>query len=104
MSNHEDEITRFLADWTTAEAKGDVAAMDAQLADDFTAVGPLGFTLHKVDWLDRHATGALVYETFQLEEVVLRDLGDAVVATARQTGEAASTAIRWPASSGPRWS
>ncbi len=40
-----------------------------RLAPDFTGIGPLGFTLTKTNWLNRHATGALTYNTYRLEEL-----------------------------------
>ena len=48
------DIGTFLADLANAETKADTELLTAILTDDFTAVGPLGFTLSKKDWLDRH--------------------------------------------------
>jgi ketosteroid isomerase-like protein len=89
MTSDKDPIGRFLAEWTAAEQSGDAAALDGYLSDDFVGVGPLGFTLSKQDWLTRHRTGDLTYETFQLAEVQVRAYGDAAVVTARQTGKGA---------------
>jgi ketosteroid isomerase-like protein len=78
------DIGTFLADWASAETKADTEQLTAILTDDFTAVGPLGFTLSKKDWLDRHATGALRYESFEFVDVHERHYGDAAVVIARQ--------------------
>jgi ketosteroid isomerase-like protein len=86
MNNQHDDVTAFLSRWTAAEARGDTTALHNTLTDDFTAVGPLGFTLSKQDWLARHATGALKYETFELDKLQLRRYGDVAVATALQNG------------------
>jgi len=83
----DDDIAAFLADWTTTETGRDVETFDRQLAPDFTGIGPLGFTLTKTNWLDRHATGALTYNTFRLEELHLRAYGDTAVVTAHQITE-----------------
>ena len=83
------EIEGFLTEWTSAEQKGDAAALDKLLADDFTGVGPLGFTLSKQDWLDRHAAGDLKYRTFDLAEMAIRHYGDAAVVIARQSAAGA---------------
>jgi ketosteroid isomerase-like protein len=87
MNNRHEGITAFLSGWTAAEVSGDTTALHDSLADDFTAVGPLGFTLSKQDWLARHATGALKYETFELDKLQLRRYGDVAVATALQHGQ-----------------
>ena len=79
------EIAGVLSDWTRSEVRGDTTALEALLAEDFAAVGPLGFTLSKQDWLDRHRTGSLSYDTFELQDLQLRVYGEAAVVTARQT-------------------
>lgn len=83
------ETTAFLDAWCAAEQAGDVAALDRYLADDFLAIGPLGFTLTRQDWLDRHASGVLTYETFGLAETETRRYGDVTVVVARQEGDGA---------------
>jgi ketosteroid isomerase-like protein len=84
MNSQNDQITALLSEWAAAEASSDTAILQRCLADDFTGVGPLGFTLSRQDWLARHATGALTYDTFQLEDVQVRAYGDAAIVTARQ--------------------
>jgi hypothetical protein len=42
-----------------AEQRGDIAALDAMTVGNFTLVGPLGFVLDKVQWLDRYGTASL---------------------------------------------
>ena len=77
MSTRIDDLEGFLTEWTAAERSGDAAALDKLLADDFAGVGPLGFTLSKQDWLDRHAAGDLKYRTFELADIAVRRYGDA---------------------------
>jgi len=89
MSTRSDDIEGFLTEWTAAERSGDAAALDKLLADDFTGVGPLGFTLSKQDWLDRYAAGDLKYRTFELADVAVRRYGDAAVVIARQSAAGA---------------
>jgi ketosteroid isomerase-like protein len=79
------QIDSFLAAWTHAERDGDVATLDALVADDFVGVGPLGFTLPKAAWLGRHASGELTYEQFAVDEVDARPHDDVAVITARHT-------------------
>jgi ketosteroid isomerase-like protein len=89
MTTRSDDIEGLLTEWTAAERSGDAAALDKLLADDFTGVGPLGFTLSKQDWLDRHAAGDLTYRTFELGDVAIRRYGDAAVVIARQSAAGA---------------
>ena len=49
-----DEITAFLADWSSVERDRDISALEGKLTDDFLGVGPLGFTLPKDAWVARH--------------------------------------------------
>jgi ketosteroid isomerase-like protein len=81
------DITTFLDEWTDAERTADRGWLDAHLTDDFVGVGPLGFSLPKAAWLDRHQGDALRYETFGLDEVQVHEVADATVVTARQDAE-----------------
>jgi ketosteroid isomerase-like protein len=89
MNTDTHDIEAFLTEWTAAEQSGDAAALDKLLTDDFTGVGPLGFTLSKQDWLDRHAAGDLKYRTFELSDIAVRRYGDAAVVIAQQSAAGA---------------
>ncbi|WP_020666023.1 nuclear transport factor 2 family protein [Amycolatopsis nigrescens] len=80
----ESEIIEFLSGWGAAEVAGDAAALGGYLAEDFTGVGPLGFTLSKEDWLSRHETSALTYTSFDVTEPSVRLYGDTAVVIATQ--------------------
>jgi ketosteroid isomerase-like protein len=82
--DHDQELADFAHRWTQAERRGDVAALDALLTDDFTAVGPRGFILGKKQWLDRYASGALIHDAFTWQEVTIRQYGRAAVAVGVQ--------------------
>jgi hypothetical protein len=69
MLNHiKDQVPAVLVEWVVAERAGDAGGISDRLTEDFVAVGPLGFLLSKPEWLDRHATGALTYDAFEIEE------------------------------------
>ena len=87
MPNPTDEITSFLAAWTVAERRHDVAFLDRHLTDDFVGVGPLGFTLPREAWFARHQPGELTYDNLALDELDIRVHGDAAVVVARQVGK-----------------
>lgn len=74
--------------WAETERRGDVAALDALLAEDFVAVGPRGFVLDKQQWLERYRTGALKNASFELEDPSVRAYGDAAVVVGAQTQHA----------------
>jgi ketosteroid isomerase-like protein len=87
MDERTRQIEKLAKDWATAEWRGDTAFLGRALADDFVGVGPRGFTLNKEEWLERHGSGKLKYESFGLNEVEVRPYGDAAVAVCRQTAE-----------------
>jgi hypothetical protein len=80
----EQEVLRLADTWATAELRGDSAFLERTLSDDFIAIGPLGFMLTKEEWLARHSSGDLKYESFTLDEVKVRVYNDAAVLTGRQ--------------------
>lgn len=75
LENFDDVLTR----WIDAEARGDVAALDALLDGDFRGDGPRGFVLTKQEWLDRHRKGDLVITAFAWEETKVRVYDDTAV-------------------------
>jgi ketosteroid isomerase-like protein len=81
-------IQAFLSDWASAEQAGDANTLDKLLADDFTAVGPLGFILPKPAWLGRHRSGDMRYETFSVDDPQVRQLGPVAVVTATNNARA----------------
>ena len=90
MSTNTDEQVRELGRrWADAEVRGDVAALEAMTTPDFTLVGPLGFVLHKQQWLDRYRTGAFVTRSLVWEDVEVRDYGTTAVVVGRHTQQAA---------------
>jgi hypothetical protein len=74
-----------LAGWIDAEARGDAAALDSLLDDDFRGDGPHGFVLTKHQWLDRHQTGDLANDTFAWEDTSVRIYDDTAVVMGVQT-------------------
>jgi hypothetical protein len=75
----------LLRAWNAAEARGDPAALDALLADDFRGDGPEGFVLDKDGWLDRHRRGDLTVDSFVWIANDVRVIGQAAVAIGVQS-------------------
>jgi ketosteroid isomerase-like protein len=71
-----------------AELAGDVAALGTLLDDQFVGVGPLGFTLTKEEWLERHASGDLKYQEISTDDISVRLFGDAAIIIAVSTQQA----------------
>jgi hypothetical protein len=85
----EQEVMRLADAWATAELRGDTTFLESTLADDFIGIGPLGFMLTRQEWLARHQSGDLKYESFNLDEVKVRMYNDAAILTGRQVQNAA---------------
>ncbi len=85
VSDQTEQLDKFAGDWATAELRGDTAFLERNLADDFVSVRPYGFLLTKNEWLERHESRKLRYETFRLDEVRARFYGETAVMIARQT-------------------
>jgi ketosteroid isomerase-like protein len=86
----EQEILRQADAWANAELGGDTTSLERILADDYIGIGPLGFMLNKQEWLARHQSGDLKYESFNLDEVKVRVYNnDAAILTARQAQQGA---------------
>ncbi|HJQ29250.1 MAG TPA: nuclear transport factor 2 family protein, partial [Rubrobacter sp.] len=79
------QLEEIARDWAAAELRGDTAVLGEVLAGDFVAVGPRGFMLTREEWLSRHDSGKLNYETFEWDDVQVRVHGDAAVIIGRQT-------------------
>jgi ketosteroid isomerase-like protein len=87
MDEQTRQIEKLAQDWAAAELRGDTAFLERSLVGDFVGVGPRGFMLNKEEWLERHESGKLKYESFGLDEVGVRLYGDAVVTVCHQTAE-----------------
>jgi ketosteroid isomerase-like protein len=79
------QLEEIAGNWAAAELRGDTAVLGEVLADDFVAVGPRGFMLTREEWLSRHGSGKLTYESFEWDEVSVRVHGNAAVMIGRQT-------------------
>lgn len=89
MSEPHSDIEELSLRWASAERNNDATALDTLLAEDFTAVGPLGFVLTRVQWLDRYRDSAFV--NGQLEWTIngVRSYGDSAVVIGIQNQTAA---------------
>lgn len=86
---HAEQVVARLADvWVAAELRRDTEFLEQTLADDFVAVGPLGFMLTKQAWIGRHQSGDLKYTSLELDEVTVRVYDGAAVVIGRQVQDA----------------
>src|ERR671933_103636 len=81
-------LEKLRAEWAASELRGDTASLREILAEDFIGVGPRGFMLTREQWLFRHDSGSLTYETFEWDEVSVRVHKDAAVMIGRETARA----------------
>lgn len=84
-------VTDVIARWSAAEAAGTGAP--ELLAEDFLAVGPVGFTLDATAWTARHAHG-LATESLTITVGSVRQLGGVAVVVGVQEQRASYGAHR----------
>ena len=85
----QNDIEKLGQEWAAAELRGDVSALTSMLTDDFIGIGPLGFMLTKQEWLARHRSGELTYDSVDLDEVTVRVYDGAAILIGRQVQKAA---------------
>lgn len=83
-SDQTQQLEKLAGDWATAELRGGTTFLERNLADDFVGVGLYCFLLTKDEWLERHESRTLRYESFRLDEVRARLYGEAAVMIVRQ--------------------
>ena len=82
-SDAKKEIARLSQQGIDASIKGDTAALDALMADDYTVINPSGMVEDKAGHLKALKDGSLVFSSIQPSEIKVRVYGDAAVLTAR---------------------
>jgi ketosteroid isomerase-like protein len=85
MEDTKRDVLNLSQDWAKAEQPSDTSRLADILADDFVGIGPRGFMLTKEEWLGRHASGALRYESLALDEVTVRAYAGAAIVTGHET-------------------
>jgi len=76
-------LEQVVEDWADAELHGDTSRLEHMLTDEFVGVGPRGFMLTRPEWIQRHQSGDLKYQSFKFEELKMRVYGDTVITTGR---------------------
>ena len=81
----EDEIRQIESDWGEAFERGDMAALDRLMADDYILTDPLGNVRSKAESLAAIQTNELRFESTESDNVKVRVVGDTAVVTGRST-------------------
>lgn len=89
MSEPHSEIEELSFLWANAERNNDATALDKLLAEDFTAVGPRGFVLARVEWLQRYREAAFVNEQFEWNIDSVRTYGGSSILIGIQNQQSA---------------
>ena len=85
LEHAEQDVLQLAQRWAAAEEQSDVAFLADTLAEDFLGIGPRGFMLTKPEWIGRHASGTLHYESLAWNEARVRLYGDAAIVTGHET-------------------
>lgn len=83
-----EEIAELAQVWAEAEQRGDAGALEGLLTGDFLGVGPLGFVLDRVQWLDRYRLGHLSHRALAWEPQSQQRYGDCVRVVGRLVQQA----------------
>jgi hypothetical protein len=90
----ETELGALADEWAAAELLGDVARLDALLADRFTAVDGCGELLGRDEWMDRFGPGGLRYSAFAWKPDSIRVYGESAVVVGCQDTEGTDWGVR----------
>src|SRR5437879_12809051 len=77
-------IDQLAPRWIDAERRGDAAALEPLLANDFVLVGPLGFVLDKQQYLGSRRSGDLQHSSLTWDDIRVRDYGQLAIAVGTQ--------------------
>lgn len=89
MLDEKNGITNLIETWSNAELNGEIKTLEKILSDDYLAVGPFGFLLTKNEWINRHKTKKLKYETFTVEDISLRMYDKTTIVIGREVAKGA---------------
>ena len=84
----EQRLRKAVEEWAAAELRADTAFLERTLADDFIGIGPRGFMLSKEEWIQRHRSGDLKYQSLSVDDVKVRVYGDAAIVTGSESQKA----------------
>jgi ketosteroid isomerase-like protein len=77
------EIEQLEDSWRNAVLKGNIAAMDALLADDYMAITPTGILQSKEQALDNLRSGMIHFKSIDLSDRKIRLYGTTALVTSR---------------------
>jgi ketosteroid isomerase-like protein len=83
MSSHEETVLRLELEVGEALTRGDVAALERYLADDFVGINPAGWEITKADTLAQICSSDYEIESIVNEVQRVRVFGDVAVVVAR---------------------
>ena len=85
LASSEDEIRQLEREWGDAFERGDMAALDRFMADDYILTDPLGNVRGKAESLAALKANEVRFESTKSDDVRVRINGDTAVVTGRST-------------------
>jgi ketosteroid isomerase-like protein len=78
-NSREAAVLKFEQDWADTWLKGDLAAMERMLADDFVEIDPAGKVNKKAEHIEQFKSGKLKFQSLVLSNMRVRFYGDVAV-------------------------
>ena len=86
-ASDERELMQLVKDFNRAVLKGDVAAQERILHEDYEHYGSRGTVENRSQYLENRKTGRITYEALEWDDIKVRLYGDTAIVTGHSTAK-----------------